>query len=136
MDATEHLSLPKRSADMRLVKDMLDDRIVYYWTDPQQQPLSPPLASITLAEEWRDDYLNDVYEGQQRRASSIDRRRYLHKRDMHQGRGNVSPLFSGGRRATDKQTRVNQDLAQAKLQAFMDEFTVPTETELSKRQES
>lgn len=108
----------KRSSDMRLVKDMQEDRIVYFWTDASNQILSPLLASVPLADEWRVQYLNDNYEGQQRRSSSIDRRRHQHKRDMHQGRGNVSPLFNIGRRATDKQAKVALDLAKDKLQAL------------------
>ncbi len=118
MERSNDAKAPKRSSDMTLVKDMQDDRIVYCWTDTTNQKLSPLLASITLADEWRLQYLNDNYEGQQRRSSSIDRRRHQHKRDMHQGRGNVSPLFNIGRRATDKQAKVAKDLAKEKLQTL------------------
>lgn len=118
MERSNDAKAPKRSSDMTLVKDMQEDRIVYYWTDTTNQKLSPLLASITLADEWRLQYLNDNYEGQQRRSSSIDRRRHQHKRDMHQGRGNVSPLFNIGRRATDKQAKVAKDLAKDKLQTL------------------
>ena len=117
---------------MTLVKDMQNDRIVYYWTDKQHQQISPFLASIPLADEWRTQYLHEAYEGRQRRTSSIDRRRYLHKRDMHQGRGNVSPLFSGGRRATDKEAKVSKDLASKKLQALIDEHNPVVEHEAQK----
>ena len=132
MDEQKPAAGPKRSADMTLVKDMQNDRIVYYWSDKQGQQFSPLLASVQLADEWRRQYLHDAYEGRQRRTSSIDRRRYLHKRDMHQGRGNVSPLFSGGRRATDKEAKVAQDLASEKLQAWVDEHTPADENEKQK----
>ncbi len=135
MDEQQSARGPKRSADMTLVKDMQNDRIVYYWTDKQHQQISPLLASIPLADEWRTQYLHEAYEGRQRRTSSIDRRRYRHKRDMHQGRGNVSPLFSGGRRATDKEAKVTQDLAGEKLQALIDAHTPIIENDKQGRQQ-
>ena len=122
MERSNDAKAAKRSSDMTLVKDMHEDRIVYFWTDASNQILSPLLASVPLAHEWRLQYLNDRYEGQQRRASSIDRRRHQHKRDMHQGRGNVSPLFNIGRRATDKPAKVAVDLAKDKLQALRAEY--------------
>lgn len=117
---------------MMLVKDMQKDRIVYYWSDKQGLQFSPLLATVQLADEWRRQYLHDAYKGRQRRTSSIDRRRYQHKRDGHQGRGNVSALFSGGRRATDKAAKVSQDLASKKLQAWVDKHTPAGENKKEK----
>lgn len=133
MERSNDAKAPTRSSDMTLVKDMQEDRIVYYWTDTSNQKLSPLLASITLADEWRLQYLNDNYEGQQRRSSSIDRRRHQHERDMYQGRGNVSPLFNIGRRATDKQAKVAKDLATEKLQALRAAYESAEKVKRSKK---
>lgn len=118
---------------MTLVKDMQEHRIVYYWTDTNGEPISPTLASLAQADEWRLEYLNTNYEGYQKRRSFIDRRRHQHKRDLHPRQANVAPLFQSGRRATDKQARVAKDLAAEKLQQLFELYEVKEEMDAKHR---
>lgn len=111
---------PIRCADMSLIKDMQDHRIVYYWTDSSDEVISPILVTLAQADEWRSEYLNRAYEGYQKRTSPIDRRRHHHKRDLHLRQANVEALFQSGRRATDRQVRVSKDLAAEKLQQLFE----------------
>lgn len=111
-----------RNSDMTLVKDMQDHRIIYYWINQSSEVISPFLVSLERADEWRRDFLNNMYEGHQRRRSSIDRRRYQHKRDIHSRQGNVAALFQSGRRSTDRPARVGKDLAAEKLKRLFNEY--------------
>jgi len=109
---------PIRSKDMSLVKDMNNYRIVYYWNDLKGEQISPDLHSKSAAEEWRTEYLQTVYEGYQRRDSTVDRRLYEHKRSQHPRSANIESLFQVGRRSTDRGARVEQDLAAEKLESL------------------
>lgn len=107
---------------MTLVKDMKNHRIVYYWNDLDGQTLSPELPTLAIAEEWRKEYLQAVYEGHQRRVSTIDRRLYQHKRDQHPRSKKIESLFESGRRSTDRSARVDKDFASEKLQQLFEEY--------------
>lgn len=118
---------------MTLIKDMQDHRIIYFWTDDSGEVISPVLASLTQADEWRVEYLNSEYEGYQKRTSPLDRRRYQHKRDLHPRQANVAPLFQSGRRATDRQARVSKDLAAEKLQQLFEIYEPKEDMESKQR---
>ena len=107
---------------MALVKNMHEDRIVYYWCDDAGKRVSPLLANKALADEWRRQTMHENYAGKERRSSSLDRRLYQHKREQHQGNTKVSPLFSQGRRTTDKPVKVEHDLAKAKLEELFAQY--------------
>ncbi len=100
---------------MHLVKDLHEQRIVYYWIDEQETQISPFLASIPLAEEWRNLYLHKQYQGWDRRRSHIDRRRLVHKRDQASAQHAISNPAKG-RRSSDKPIKVDIDLAKSKLE--------------------
>jgi len=133
-DTNSAVTSSKRATDLLLVKDLQADRIVYYWTDIEGAIISPLLASLIRADEWRKVYLHENYLGQQRRSSTIDRRRYAHKRELHSGAVNVSPLFKRGRRAEDQAIRVDCDLAEAKLNALLAPHKNAAEAEQRKKQ--
>lgn len=100
---------------MTLIKDFLGNRIVYYWTlDGQTTATSPHFASIEHASEWYIKYNNSLYDGEERRASHIDRRTLHHKRD-EKIKKHVSSDNPDGRRETDKPVKVGIDLSKQKL---------------------
>lgn len=134
-DTKSAIASSKLETDLLLVKDLQADRIVYYWTDIEGAIISPLIASLVRAEEWRKVHLQENYRGHQRRSSTIDRRRYAHKRELHSRTANISPLFKRGRRAEDQPIRVDCDLAEAKLNALLAPHKKAAEAEQRKKQQ-
>jgi len=62
-DTKSAIASSKRETDLLLVKDLQADRIVYYWTDIEGAIISPLLASLVRAEEWRKVHLQENYRG-------------------------------------------------------------------------
>ena len=107
---------------MRLVKDLHNHRIIYYWIDDSDVKLSPDLASLELAEEWRLVHMHESYQGWNRRTSHLDRRRHQHKRNQQAlDRGGMN-LISSGRRKADRSAKVDVDRAKSKLAALFSEY--------------
>lgn len=107
---------------MRLVKDLHNHRIVYYWIDDADIRISPELASLELADEWRQQYLHETFQGWNRRTSHIDRRRYQHKRNKQATERGGLHLISSGRRRADRVAKVDLDWAKDKLCALFAEY--------------
>lgn len=103
---------------MKLVKDLIDHRIVYYWTVDDHR-ISPVLASFVLAEEWIAKFYNDSYLGEERRRSHIDRRKLYTARDRLRN-VEILPTSPVGRRVSDKPVKVDIDLAKEKMQKLIE----------------
>lgn len=103
---------------MKLVKDLVDHRIVYYWTLDEHR-ISPLLASFVLAEEWFIKFHNDTYVGEERRRSHIDRRK-LHNHRKKTEAIAIVPTNPAGRRLIDKPVKVDIDLAKEKMQKLIE----------------
>lgn len=130
MDSADKSDRVTQNHELELVRDFESGRIIYYWRDPTGEILSPAIASLTLAEEWRNTYLWQGYQGRQRRGTPLDRRRHAHKRELHPRAANVSALFNGGRRASDRVVKLKIDLAAEKIEALKAEICTsePDET--------
>lgn len=100
---------------MRLVKDLVDSRIVFYWIDETDKRLSPDHATFQLAQEWWKSYMFSRYEGDERRKSIIDRRSDAEKRRRMEEQSNLSSISPYGRRHTDTPVEVDIDLVAEKL---------------------
>ncbi len=103
---------------MRLVKDLIDSGIVYFWVDNDSEKLSPDIATLALAEEWRTRYVHSQYPGDERRKSHIDRRKNRDKRMELDETLFASRLLPHGRRKTDVPVEVDIDQAAEKLKVF------------------
>lgn len=106
---------------MHLIKDLVDGRIVYYWLDVNERPLSTFFSTFKLAEEWWKEYMFSQYAGEERRRSIIDRRTNEEKRKRLQLNNRFVSINPNGRRTTDKPIRVDRDLVAEKLQSLATE---------------
>jgi hypothetical protein len=59
---------------MKLVKDLVDNRIVYYWAGQYEKRASEFFATYLDARQWWVARVFSQYDGRERRASTIDRR--------------------------------------------------------------
>ncbi|GGB99401.1 hypothetical protein GCM10011352_26990 [Marinobacterium zhoushanense] len=100
---------------MYLIKDLLDGRIVYYWLNEVDHQISPHLSTLQHAEEWWKAYKFARYEGDERRASVIDRRSNTEKRRRMESSNRYTSINPYGRRATDIPVKVHRDLVPEKL---------------------
>lgn len=100
---------------MRLVKDLVDSRIVLYWIADSGEQLSAHLASLSQAEEWWKAYMFSRYEGDERRKSVIDRRSNFEKRRRIEQSNDLLSISPYGRRRTDIPIAVDVDLVLDKL---------------------
>ncbi|MEH6576153.1 MAG: hypothetical protein V7731_03655 [Amphritea sp.] len=108
---------------MKLVKDLSHSGIIYYWIDDSGEKISPDIACLTLAEEWRTKYLFSTYEGEGRRRSIIDRRRDEENREhLDTTLLDVGPN-SDGRRIADISVKVDIDLFAEKIKKVLLENT-------------
>jgi len=103
---------------MKLVKDLNDSGIVYYWLDDGGMRISPEIPCITLAEEWRIKYLFSTYKGGERRHSIIDRRQNQDKRIDLERTYFVSLMKPDGRRIADTPVKVDIDLVAEKIRSY------------------
>lgn len=105
---------------MRLVKDIDEKGIFFYWSDPDcvDVSISPRLPCIELAKEWRDKHLFSLYRGYERRCSHIDRRLDRTKRKQVDKALFYSRRRPEGRRSTDKPLQVDIDLVVNKVQLY------------------
>lgn len=108
---------------MKLVKDLHNHRVVYYWVDDDRVRFSPVLPSLTAAKEWRTTHLYQEYQGWNRRTSHVDRRRYQHKRNNLALDHEQMALLTSGRRTSDRTSKVAIDRAQPKLAALFAHYT-------------
>jgi len=103
---------------MRLVKDLIDSRIVLYWTADSGKQLSTYLASLNQAEEWWKAYMFSRYDGDERRQSVLDRRTNFEKRKRIARSNEPIPVSAYGRRRTDIPVSVDVDLVADKVDAI------------------
>ncbi|GGC04244.1 hypothetical protein GCM10011352_33080 [Marinobacterium zhoushanense] len=101
---------------MRLIKDLVDSRIVFYWIDESDKRLSPDHATFHQAQEWWKSYMFARYEGDERRKSVIDRRSDADKRRRMEAENKLSSISPYGRRQTDVPVEVDLDLVAEKLE--------------------
>ncbi|WP_415904836.1 hypothetical protein ACMXYW_00470 [Neptuniibacter sp. QD48_55] len=95
-----------------LIKDYIEDRIVFYWQNKKAQRISPILPCLQHAKEWLIDHYVCRYKGTERRCSKIDRRSF-HKQSAYlQLQRNP---YTQGRRITDRELKAEIDLANQKI---------------------
>ncbi len=100
---------------LRLVRDLIDFRITFYWIDSQNQTISPLLETLAGAREWFVRYQFAAYPGQERRASHLDRRKSQHTSSFQNTRRYQRDPNSHGRRITDQPVHIAIDHATMKI---------------------
>lgn len=103
---------------MKLVKDLTDDGIIFYWIDEAGDPISTDLRTLDDAREWRVLYLHNAYQGAERRTSIIDRRYNSEKRQYMEQNHQFARGKSQGRREADILVTVDTDLAAQKIKEY------------------
>ncbi|WP_286240813.1 hypothetical protein [Neptuniibacter halophilus] len=104
---------------MKLVKDLYDSDIVFYWTGDSGEKLSPNLHTLMEAEEWWKREMFARYEGPERRKSIYDRREDSETRKRFERNHKFSRHNPQGRRQTDQPVKVDIDLAKEKIEQIM-----------------
>lgn len=100
---------------MKLVKDLVDGRIVYYWMDDHGEVVSEFLHSFIEAEEWWKVLMFSLYDGEERRRSICDRRQDEATRKKLEFREKYNRTNPMGRRMTDIPVSVDLDLSKEKI---------------------
>ncbi|MGH1462930.1 MAG: hypothetical protein ACRBB6_12925 [Neptuniibacter sp.] len=95
---------------MKLVKDYIDDRTVFYWVKNIEslEPVSPLLRSFVQAEEWWKEFMFTQFSGNERRRSTSDRRQDFETRQQLSQEHKKS-TSDPGRRITDMTIKVHID---------------------------
>lgn len=100
---------------VKLVKDLLNSRIVFYWLNEKREKVSPHLHNLQEAEEWWKRFMFDLYPGEDRRRSIHDRRQDHDTRKQLELRERFNRSKPLGRRETDKPVQVEIDLLEEKI---------------------
>ncbi len=100
---------------MKLVKDLIDGRIVFYWMDDSESIISEYLHSLVEAEEWWKTFVFAQYKGKERRRSIHDRRQDIDTRHKREFREHFNRTNPHGRRKTDVPLTVDLDLSEEKI---------------------
>jgi len=100
---------------MKLVKDLIDGRIVFYWMVDNGDVVSDYLHSFIEAEEWWKTYVFSQYTGEEKRSSICDRRQDLETRKKREYREKYNRSNPAGRRVTDVSVSVHLDLVEEKI---------------------
>lgn len=103
--------------ELVLTKDFCTEtlRIVLYWVDESSEKLSPDFVSIASAHNWWLDYQFGLFEGDERRSSTVDRRWLVNQR-IDVSRGTIRHTDApDGRRCTDKPIKVGRDISRVRL---------------------
>jgi len=100
---------------MLLIKDVIDNRVVYYWADESESQESPSFPNLSNAEEWWVQENFSAYEGIERRGSIHDRRKLQDHLKTEQLSGFIKRLNPNGRRYTDEPIRISIDKSRVKI---------------------
>lgn len=104
---------------VKLIKDFVGGHIVLYWVhDENREPVSPYLSSLTQAEEWWLNYQFGLYEGEERRATHIDRRRLETTRNNMHRSTQIASHHPDGRRYTDREIAVDEDRSRISMMQY------------------
>lgn len=101
-----------------LIKDFIDQRIVFYWENTDGKPVSPTLVNLKQAEEWWLNFNFALYEHQDRRKSIHDRRRLHEQRAAKHRSRQIHSSSPNGRRFTDVDVQVHTDRSRSRLLQF------------------
>lgn len=108
---------------LRLVKDLIDFRITFYWIDTQNQTVSPLLETLDSAREWFICYQFAAYPGQERRRSHLDRRHSKSAYSLRNSdRFSKRNANSHGRRLTDQPVHIAIDQAAEKIDGLKSQW--------------
>ncbi|MGH1461556.1 MAG: hypothetical protein ACRBB6_05940 [Neptuniibacter sp.] len=104
--------------DLFLVKNLHQDRVIYYWVNPKGKRLSPLHHTQATAEDWWKKFLFSKYTGVERRKTIVDRRNCGNTREIMNQRTNIctDPV---GRRYTDHAVKIDYDLYDRKIKDFV-----------------
>lgn len=106
------------ATSLLLVKNLHQERVVFYWVSKLGKRVSPLKNTQELAEEWWKTFMFSTYEGQERRRTIIDRRKCFNTRTIMDQRTNIAtdPV---GRRITDHPLEVKFNLYDKKIKEFV-----------------
>ncbi|WP_420600646.1 hypothetical protein [Neptuniibacter sp.] len=106
------------ATNLFLVKNLHQERVVFYWVNKLGKRVSPLRSTQNLAEEWWKNHMFSSYAGQERRKTIIDRRKCFNTRTIMNQRTNIAtdPV---GRRITDHPFTVTFNLYNKKIQEFV-----------------
>ena len=108
---------------LKLIKDLENYKLVYYWACSDQGKVSPDLPTLLHASEWIIQHQATTYEGSERRKTLLDRRKKKTLPNNHETELVFSRrLKPEGRRITDTIPKVDLDLSAEKLLEMKNDF--------------
>lgn len=110
--------MSSKSPILYLIKDFIDQKIVFYWADADDKPQSPYFNNMTQVEEWWLKFNFSLYKGEERRGSFVDRRRLHSQRNAEHRSRQIPSQTPDGRRYTDIEIKVDKDVSRVKLLQF------------------
>lgn len=104
--------------DLFLVKNLLNDRVVFYWVNKKGKRVSPVQHTQPHAEDWWKTFVFSCYEGMERRKTIMDRRKCFKTRSIMDQRNKVAtdPV---GRRYTDHPIKISFNIYEKKIKEFV-----------------
>lgn len=108
----------QKSPILYLIKDFVDEKIVLYWANETDEPVSPLFTSIASAEEWWLKYNFSLYSGPERRKGIVDRRRLYSKKTKKDQSRHIPSAQPDGRRYTDIEIKIDKDISRVKMLQF------------------
>lgn len=106
-------------AGLFLVKNLHNERVIFYWVNKTGKRVSPLEHSQSTAEEWWKTFMFSQYNGAERRKTIVDRRACFTTRAIMDQRTQVAtdPV---GRRYTDHPIKIDINLYDKKIKQFVE----------------
>lgn len=105
---------------LKLVKDFRMGKFLLFWCDAlSNERVSPVLRSMEYAEEWWVKHHFDLYGGQERRATIVDRRKLHQERIKRTASSHFLGASPDGRRYTDREINVDDDRSKESMLAYL-----------------
>lgn len=102
-------------ADLELIKDFVDEHIVLYWQRSNGELVSPYFNALEAAQAWWVVYCASQFQGEERRASIVDRRSLDYSRQKRALSQHIPSPMPDGRRVTDLPPGISRDRSRVAL---------------------
>lgn len=106
--------------ELKLVKDFKAGEFLLYWCDAlTKERTSPLLHSMENAEEWWLKHQFNLYSGEERRATIVDRRKLHQERAKRATSSHFIGASPDGRRYTDRRIEVDEDRSRESMLKYL-----------------
>lgn len=105
---------------LKLVKDFSAGEFLLFWCDvATDERASPILHTLEHAEEWWLNHHFNLYKGEERRSSVVDRRKLHQERAKRATSSHFIGASPDGRRYTDRAIKVDDDRSRNSMLRYL-----------------